>query len=346
MGNPLFRRNAFSPVFALSLDDRFHRPCHMPGEDRGNGVADLTFGRPDAGCEAEAVGKRLDAGGLAHGYPSWKRIMELDVPVAFGAHRVPRTVCDQMAIALFAADFGFAPDMRKVSVLRMGLQIRQRLLRRDRHGGARSRSNEFRHVAPRSHEDHALARLRHAVFLGVVEMVRNIVAERLEVGEDFLEGCLVLLHEKASHVLRHEHFRAQPRNRFHDGGVEAAALPRKPQHLAVDRNVLAWETADDDVRVGRQFAHAVVDVAFDDVLAEIQPIRLAGVGVDLVSPDNVEGVSLVVLAQKIESASEPQIHPPAAREQRDDGCRVGWAGRFAIRNTRFDRTSFRSVGRT
>ena len=176
-------------------------------------------------------------------------------------------------------------------------------------------------------------------------MVRNIVAEGLEVGEDFLEGCLVLLHEEASHVLRHENFRAQPRNRFHDGGVEAAAFPRQPQHLAVDRNVLAWKPADDDVRVGRQFAHAVVDVTLDDVLAKIEPIRLAGFGVDLVRPDDVEGVSLVMLAQKIESASEPQIHSAAAREQRDDGCRANRPGRVGGGNGRTGGTGFQGASR-
>jgi hypothetical protein len=82
-----------------------------------------------------------------------------------------------------------------------------------------------------------------------------VVPERGEVRYHLLQSGRVMLHQEPFNILRNKNFRLGSSDNLDHGGIQPTPFPRDSSSFSVYGDVLAWETADNDIHRCRQILY-------------------------------------------------------------------------------------------
>lgn len=144
----------------------------------------------------------------------------------------------------------------------------------------------------------------------MVQIVGQIVSKRIEVFYNLRERRLVMPHQQAFYIFRYKHFRRGYSNGFHHSRIQTAALPADARPFPVDRYILTGKPANQHIHILRQFIYGIPDVSTANVRVYVAAVGSASRFIDLVCPNYVERMLLILSAKIRKPPRNPKSIPP------------------------------------
>lgn len=142
---------------------------------------------------------------------------------------------------------------------------------------------------PHAYDEHAFAHLWNPVVGGEIEPVGYRVAGGGEILEHLVEERLAVGHQQTLDVLGDKGVGPQSLDYIDHLSVEDRPLAVRHASRIVDRHVLTWKSADNEVGGFGKRVHVIGDIAAIDVVVQIGTVRSTGLAVDVVGPYDFEG---------------------------------------------------------